>query len=229
MHIAYFEGFNWDRPCLNMEGSEISGDTTYTHIHFAFANLSQSYEVELGNQQIQFQLFLSATQYKRVLSFGGWAFCTDPSTYNIFREGVTAANRGTLVSNIVAFVNQYGLDGVDIDWEYPGEPDIPGIPPGSVDDGVNYLIFLDELRAALPSSASLSITAPSSFWYLQAYLIEATATVVDYIVFMTYDLHGQWDYGNKYTNPGCPTGNCLRSHGTFNVSVRSVPPSHPRR
>lgn len=22
------------------------------------------------------------------------------------------------------------LDGVDFDWEYPGAPDIPGIPPG---------------------------------------------------------------------------------------------------
>ena len=28
---------------------------------------------------------------------------------------------------------------------------------------------------------------------------------------MTYDLHGQWDYGNAYSDPGCPKGNCLRS------------------
>lgn len=35
---------------------------------------------------------------------------------------------------------------------------------------------------------------------------------LDYIVYMTYDLHGQWDYNNKWTSPDCPTGNCLRSH-----------------
>jgi Glycosyl hydrolases family 18 len=35
---------------------------------------------------------------------------------------------------------------------------------------------------------------------------------IDYIVYMTYDLHGQWDYGNEWTSPDCPTGNCLRSH-----------------
>lgn len=48
---------------------------------------------------------------------------------------------------------------------------------------------------------------------------------------MTYDLHGQWDYGNTFTklvspfslsssisvltpdrSEGCPNGNCLRSH-----------------
>ena len=32
------------------------------------------------------------------------------------------------------------------------------------------------------------------------------------IVFMTYDLHGQWDYGSLYAIDGCPTGDCLRSH-----------------
>lgn len=36
--------------------------------------------------------------------------------------------------------------------------------------------------------------------------------LLDYIVYMTYDLHGQWDAGNIWANPGCPTGNCLRSH-----------------
>jgi GH18 family chitinase len=38
------------------------------------------------------------------------------------------------------------------------------------------------------------------------------AEALDYIVYMTYDLHGQWDYGNKWTSPGCLDGNCLRSH-----------------
>lgn len=27
------------------------------------------------------------------------------------------------------------------------------------------------------------------------------AAVVDYIVYMTYDLHGQWDYGSGFANP----------------------------
>jgi hypothetical protein len=44
-----------------MEASDISGDIDYTHIHFAFANLTQNYEVDLGDQQIQFQLFLGTT------------------------------------------------------------------------------------------------------------------------------------------------------------------------
>lgn len=36
--------------------------------------------------------------------------------------------------------------------------------------------------------------------------------MVDYIVYMTYDLHGQWDAKNSWSQEGCPTGMCLRSH-----------------
>jgi hypothetical protein len=66
-----------------------------------------------------------------------------------------------------------------------GEPDIPGIPAGNADDGLNYLVFLSELRTALPSTASLSIAAPASYWYLKQFEIGPTALFVDYIVFMT--------------------------------------------
>lgn len=41
-------------------------------------------------------------------------------TYNIFRQGVKAANRLTMATKIANFVKENYLDGVDIDWEYPG-------------------------------------------------------------------------------------------------------------
>ena len=68
------------------------------------------------------------------------------------------------------------------------------------------------LKASLGSSRSVSFAAPASYWYLKAFPVALMARSLDYIVYMTYDLHGQWDYNNKWTSPGCPTGNCLRSH-----------------
>lgn len=100
---------------------------------------------------------------------------------------------------LLQFVVNNNLDGVDFDWEYPGAPDIPGIPAGSPDDGPNYLAFLQELRSILPSGKTISIAAPASFWYLKAFPIAEISQVVDYIVFMTYDLHGQWDYNNAFS------------------------------
>jgi hypothetical protein len=37
-----------------------------------------------------------------------------------------------------------------------------------------------------------------------------------------YDLHGQWDYGNKWSDPGCPEGGCLRSHINFTETYNTL-------
>ena len=56
----------------------------------------------------------------------------------------------------------------------------------------------------------MSIAAPASYWYLKGFPIKDIGGVIDYIIYMTYDLHGQWDYGSKSVDTGCPGGNCLR-------------------
>lgn len=70
-------------------------------------------------------------------------------------------------------------------------PDIPGIPPGTKEDGTNYLAFLVVLRNLLGPNKSISVAAASSYWYLRGFPIDQIADVVDYVVFLTYDLHGQ--------------------------------------
>lgn len=158
-----------------------------------------------------FTEFAAQTGFKRILSFGGWSFSTSQDSYPIFRQVVTEAERQTFVNSVVSIMNKYDLDGIDFDWEYPGAADIKGIPPGSPEDGPNYLAFLTTLRSILPAGKTISMAAPASYWYLRGFPIQKMASVLDYIIYMTYDLHGQWDYASKSTNPGCPTGNCLRS------------------
>lgn len=208
--VGYFESNSADRPCLDMNAFTIN-PKKYTHVLFGFGNITSDFEVSIDGAQEQFQLFTQLIDVKRIISFGGWDFSTSPDTYMIFREGVSAANRDTFAKNVADFVTQNNLDGVDFDWEYPGEPDIPGIPAGSDDEGTNYLEFLKAMRAALPDK-SISITAPASYWYLKAFPISEMSDVVDFITYMTYDLHGTWDSGSKWSEAGCPTGNCLRSH-----------------
>ncbi|KAH8649114.1 glycoside hydrolase superfamily, partial [Xylariales sp. PMI_506] len=211
--VTYFEGYAFtSRSCLYMDARQID-NSKYTHVHYAFATLSEDYEVVIGDgmADYEFQNFRIISGPKRILSFGGWDFSTKPDTYHIFREGVTEANRLTMATNIANFIIDNNLDGVDIDWDYPGAPDIPGIPSASTDDGMNYFAFLVILRNLLGHDRSISIAAPSSYWYLKGYPITLMSNILDYIVFMTYDLHGQWDYANAFSNPGCPTGNCLRS------------------
>jgi GH18 family chitinase len=82
--------------------------------------LSTAYVVQIPDvlSTYEFNLFKEIQGAKRILSIGGWAFSTDPSTYMIFREGVTSTNRLTMATNIANFINDNDLDGVNIDWEY---------------------------------------------------------------------------------------------------------------
>ncbi|KAK6822971.1 hypothetical protein PG987_014516 [Apiospora arundinis] len=210
--LGYFEGFNLGRKCLHMDASQI--DPSYTHVHFAFGMITDTFEIYQENKlaEFQFQQFKKLRGPKRIISFGGWVFSAEAPNYPIFRNGVKAENREKLATNLVKYVVDNGLDGLDLDWEYPSAPDLPDIPAGDLSEAIDYLRLLALLRRKLPKDKSLSIAAPASFWYLKQFPIKAIGEIVDYIVYMTYDLHGQWDAGNQWASPGCPTGNCLRSH-----------------
>lgn len=107
--IAYFEGFDWQRPCLTMSVEAID-TTAYTHIHFAFATLNADFSINTTSVSSQLQLLQGMTGIKRIISIGGWSFSTDPATYMIFRNAVSSeANRQTLIKNVVAFLNNYGM------------------------------------------------------------------------------------------------------------------------
>lgn len=114
--IAYFEAYDLTRPCLKPTVNQVN-TSAYTHIHLAFATLNADFSVNISDISAQLPFLQAMDSVKRVVSFGGWAFCTDPSTYSIMRDAVsTTDNLQTLVANIVDFVNEYDLDGIDWDW-----------------------------------------------------------------------------------------------------------------
>lgn len=120
MRIGYFEAWNLDRPCANMDISKMTDGDIYTHVHWAFGNITESWEVDVSGLQEQFDGLKELKDIQKILSFGGWGFSTEPYTHNIFREGVKDGNRQVLAANVAKFINDNDLDGVDFDWEYPG-------------------------------------------------------------------------------------------------------------
>ena len=56
----------------------------------------------------------------------------------------TAANRATFIASLMSFMRNYGFDGVDIDWEYPGADDRGGTPA----DTQNYVLLCKEMKSA---------------------------------------------------------------------------------
>ncbi|KZL68189.1 killer toxin alpha beta [Colletotrichum incanum] len=214
--VGYFQAYNGNRDCLRMDATEIESQFDgLTHVHFAFAGLTTDFNVNIAsNVKDQFDKFNKLKpKFKKIISFGGWAESTEPATYQRYRDAVKPANRERFANNVMKFLDDHSLDGVDFDWEYPGAPDMPDIPKGEAVDAQNYLRFLTIMREKMGTGErTLSIALPASFWYLKPFPVDKMAEVLDYFIYMTYDLHGQWDHSNKFANPGCPTGNCLRSH-----------------
>ncbi|KAF4508203.1 hypothetical protein G6O67_004613 [Ophiocordyceps sinensis] len=214
--IGYYESWNLQRDCLWLKAKNANTDGSYTHIHWGFADIEPgSWKPVIKDPGGQWNDFKALANVKRVVSFGGWAYSTEPASYGIIRSAIIY-HREEFATNLAEFAQNEGIDGIDIDWEYPGAPDIlvNGQPIGQKRDGINYLRFLTVLRDKLGSDKSLSIAAPASYWYLKGFPIDKIAEVIDYIVYMTYDLHGQWDYGNVNAFDSCPSGKCIRSHVT---------------
>jgi GH18 family chitinase len=63
--------------------------------------------------------FKNLKNVKRIASFGGYGNSNDAATKDIIRNALTAGGRQTFAKTIAQFLNDEGLDGVDIDWEYP--------------------------------------------------------------------------------------------------------------
>lgn len=166
----------------------------YYSVHYSFVPIRS--DLTIDDSKISSSPFLKITN-KKIASFGGWDFSTSPSTYMIFRNAVADKNREKFATNLVNFIKKYKLDGIDLDWEYPGETDISNIPVGSKDDGKRYLELLKLIKSKMPSGKTLSITIPASLWYLRNFPIKSMQSYIDYQVFMTYDLRGSWDSNNN--------------------------------
>lgn len=125
INVAYFEAWNGNRDCLHMDVDQIDKNR-YSHIHFAFVDITPDFKIDTTSVQKQFDIFKGMTGIKKVVSFGGWDFSNMPGTFRILREATKPANRPTFVKNLLDFVNTHKLDGVDLDWEYPGVSLSPG-------------------------------------------------------------------------------------------------------
>jgi chitinase len=42
---------------------------------------------------------------------------------------------------------------------------------GSTEDGANFVLLLSDMRAAFGQTYGISVTLPTSYWYLQGFLV----------------------------------------------------------
>lgn len=194
--------------------SEISSDKL-TRINYAFANIAKGQIIE-GDAVDAKNYAMLATLKERnpslevMASVGGWLWSGQFSDVVL-----TPTSRARFIDSVVAFVRRYQLNGLDLDWEYPGL-----VGAGNKfrpEDKTNFTALLRELRQRFDREQAvthrrllLSIAAAASDEYLSHTEMGEDAHYLDTVNLMAYDYYEPDDGGRTgnhaplYTDPADP-------------------------
>lgn len=120
-----------------------------------------------------------------LLSIGGW------SSGGFSEMAMTKEGRVAFANSAVQLLHTYGLDGIDLDWEYPCSS-IAGIA-SSPKDKENFTLLLKELRETfdrINQHWMLTIAAGGDSYYTRQTNMKEAIQYLDYVQLMTYDLQG---------------------------------------
>jgi len=152
---------------------------------------------------------------KVLLSVGGWNF---PSNYFSVMAASPSA-RQTFIQSVVSFLNQYNLDGIDLDWEYPCSP--PRSNPVEIscsdfrvvqdagghcpNDGQNLAQLAKELKSAL-GNKRLTIASQAAKANEDNMNLRGVTPYIDAWHVMSYDyaVSDLPDASAATASPNCP-------------------------
>jgi chitinase len=161
-----------------------------SHINYAFGRIDGNHAV-LDRPPVADDLARLRALEKQnpqlavMVSIGGWAADGFSDT------ALTDASRHTFARSVVALLKQYDLDGVDLDWEYPGQG-VAGIRYRDADKQ-NFTLLLKALREELDAGGAARVRAGK-----QHYLLTIAAADREYFDFVEMDkLHVYLDWINE--------------------------------
>ncbi|PPQ84685.1 hypothetical protein CVT25_014216 [Psilocybe cyanescens] len=216
--MAYFT--NWGIYGANFQPTDIVPGPL-THILYSFADVSAdtgsiSLTDSYADEQKHFptdswndvgnnlygclkQLYLLKLQQRNLkvlLSIGGWTY----SQAGHFDFVTSASSRATFVASAVQLIEDYGFDGIDIDFEYPA----------NTDQGQGLAQLMTALRTAFDNLAAQKgdkttylLTAavaagPANYAFLQVPQMNAALSFWN---LMAYDYAGSWlNYSDNQAN-----------------------------
>ncbi len=144
---------------------------------------------------------------KVMVACGGWG-----GSGGFSDMAASADKREVFIQSVIDFINDYEIDGLDIDWEYPGLPGIGN--PYRPEDKENFTALMKGLREAMDATGrKLTLTFAAAGWDKYFDNIEADEVMkyADYMNLMTYDFVGDnQPYTAHHTNLGLITLNDLK-------------------
>ena len=186
-----------------------------TRINYAFANIANGQMVTGFAHDAENLAYLDGLKRDNpnltvLVSVGGWLWSTNFSDVSLTRQ-----SRGAFVASVMDFIAKYNLDGLDIDWEYPGM--VGSGHPFRAADKQNFTLLLSELRQSFTQRTAkthrrlyLTIAAGASDEFLVHTEMAKVAQYVDTVNLMAYDYYepgsdaSTGNHAPLYTDPADP-------------------------
>src|SRR5688572_22244736 len=189
-----------------------------THINYSFGLVNTNGQAYIRTNAPAHLAQLHALKarnpnLKIVLSIGGWG------ADNFSDAAFTDDARQKFARSCVDLVKRYALDGLDLDWEYPGQPG-PGIKYRP-EDKTNFTAMLRELRTQLDVLSDerkragadryiLTIATAGGTNYFKNTEMHEVHRHLDWINIMTYDFFGAGSPAGHHAGLHNPTGGTAR-------------------
>ncbi len=153
-------------------------------------------------------------------SVGGWAHST-----HFPIVAADPAKRARFAAACARAIELYHLDGIDLDWEYPGDP----TRNGSLTDYAHFTALLQEVRNALDAlklrlgrDLMLTIACGAAPKHLAAIDWPQVHRLVNAINLMTYSFYGQWDAVSNHNAPLFPPANATQAGYSCAEAVQTL-------
>jgi chitinase len=175
-----------------------------THIIFSFTEVIDN-EMKFPDDSTGLMLRQLVAEKKSfpnlkvMIACGGWG-----GSGGFSEMSGTPENRKKFVESVARFIREYKLDGLDIDWEYPGMPGIgnPYIP----EDKENFTSLMRELREEMDKIGKDQVlTFAVAGWeeFFNHVELDKVMQYATYMNVMSYDLAGGDDsFTSHHTNLG---------------------------
>ncbi|MDR0572906.1 MAG: glycoside hydrolase [Tannerella sp.] len=157
-------------------------DPSYmTHINFAFGHVNKTFDgISIPRKERLREIVAlreTSPSLKVLLSIGGW-------TSGGFSEmAATKATRKAFAKDCKRVVDEFRLDGIDMDWEYPSSSSA-GIT-SSPDDIDNFTLLMKEIRAEIGKDKMLTLATIADAKYVD---FKAIDPYIDLVNIMAYDV-----------------------------------------